>query len=304
MREGDAIAAEADARAAYDLVTEVAWHRHFAAAALADVLVDRGALGEARAVVDAAVDEGGARSDVGGELMLSTRSHVRAAAGDAQGALADQLAARATYGPFTEPDPNFPGWLRLARMRHATGDADAARSESDAALAYARVWGTPGYIGQALTVAGLIRGGEAGLELLREAVAELERSPAGRELAVSLVELGAALRRRGGAWPRASRCGGRSTSPTRAGSTPSPSAPARSSPSAVPACGAPRSPAWTRSPRASGGSPISPPRGHSNPEIAQALFVTVKTVEMHLGNAYRKLDIHSRRELAALMPDA
>ncbi len=82
-------------------------------------------------------------------------------------------------------------------MRHATGDAEAARSESDAALAYARVWGTPGYIGQALTVAGLIRGGEAGLELLREAVAELERSPARRELAVSLVELGAALRRRG-----------------------------------------------------------------------------------------------------------
>ena len=45
-------------------------------------------------------------------------------------------------------------------------------------------------------------------------------------------------------------------------------------------------------------------RGLSNPEIAQALFVTVKTVEMHLGNTYRKLDIHSRRELAALMPDA
>ena len=154
LREGDANAAEADARAAYDLVTDVAWHRYFAAAALADVLVDRGALDEARAVVEAAMDEGGATPDVGGELMLSTRSHVRAAAGDAQGALADQLAARASYGPFTEPDPNFPGWLRLARMRHATGELEAARSESDAALAYARVWGTPGYIGQALTVAG------------------------------------------------------------------------------------------------------------------------------------------------------
>src|SRR5206468_928476 len=38
--------------------------------------------------------------------------------------------------------------------------------------------------------------------------------------------------------------------------------------------------------------------GASNPEIAQALFVTVKTVEMHLSNAYRKLGIHGRRELA------
>ncbi|MFZ0041301.1 MAG: helix-turn-helix transcriptional regulator, partial [Solirubrobacteraceae bacterium] len=38
-------------------------------------------------------------------------------------------------------------------------------------------------------------------------------------------------------------------------------------------------------------------RGETNREIAQALFVTLKTVELHLGNAYRKLGIHSRREL-------
>ena len=30
--------------------------------------------------------------------------------------------------------------------------------------------------------------------------------------------------------------------------------------------------------------------------------MTVKTVEMHLGHAYRKLDIGSRRQLAALLP--
>ena len=40
--------------------------------------------------------------------------------------------------------------------------------------------------------------------------------------------------------------------------------------------------------------------GASNAEIAQTLFVTVKTVEMHLGNAYRKLGINSRRQLAPL----
>jgi DNA-binding CsgD family transcriptional regulator len=38
--------------------------------------------------------------------------------------------------------------------------------------------------------------------------------------------------------------------------------------------------------------------GHSNPEIAQALFVTRKTVETHLGHVYRKLDISSRGELS------
>ena len=37
--------------------------------------------------------------------------------------------------------------------------------------------------------------------------------------------------------------------------------------------------------------------GLSNRQIAEALFVTRKAVEWHLGNAYRKLDVRSRREL-------
>ena len=39
-------------------------------------------------------------------------------------------------------------------------------------------------------------------------------------------------------------------------------------------------------------------RGMSNRDIAQALFVTVKTVELHLSSVYRKLAIDSRRQLA------
>ena len=43
--------------------------------------------------------------------------------------------------------------------------------------------------------------------------------------------------------------------------------------------------------------------GKSNPEIAQALFVTRKTVETHLGHVYRKLGIGGRGQLAqALAP--
>ena len=43
--------------------------------------------------------------------------------------------------------------------------------------------------------------------------------------------------------------------------------------------------------------------GQTNRDIAQALYVTPKTVEVHLTNAYRKLNIASRRELpAALTP--
>ena len=38
--------------------------------------------------------------------------------------------------------------------------------------------------------------------------------------------------------------------------------------------------------------------GDSNREIAQALFLTKKTVETHLSHAYRKLGITGRAELA------
>ena len=41
--------------------------------------------------------------------------------------------------------------------------------------------------------------------------------------------------------------------------------------------------------------------GASNKEIAQSLFVTLRTVELHLSNAYGKLQIRSRRELAAAL---
>jgi DNA-binding NarL/FixJ family response regulator len=41
--------------------------------------------------------------------------------------------------------------------------------------------------------------------------------------------------------------------------------------------------------------------GQTNREIAQTLFVTPKTVEVHLSNAYRKLGIRSRRELPAAL---
>ena len=38
--------------------------------------------------------------------------------------------------------------------------------------------------------------------------------------------------------------------------------------------------------------------GATNREIAQELFVSLRTVEMHLTNTYRKLDISSRAQLA------
>ena len=44
--------------------------------------------------------------------------------------------------------------------------------------------------------------------------------------------------------------------------------------------------------------------GETNRDIAQALFVTPKTVEVHLSNAYRKLGVRSRRDLAGVLTTA
>ena len=297
LRQGSAAAAEADARAAHDaLRTGGAWSQAWSSACLADVLIERGALGEAQAVLDAATEPEG---DL--EVLLSTRSKLRMAQGRPHEALADQLACR-EEGQV--PDPDFDGWLRIARLRHATGDAKAAAREAAGALEWARVWGTPGYVGQALTVHGLVTGGDAGLAALRDGVEHLRRSPARHQLAGALVELGAALRRQG------ERAAGRE--PLRealelawAGGLVAIGERAREE-LRVTGAKVPRR-------EASGLGSLTPSErrivdlagsGASNREIAQTLFVTVKTVEMHLGNAYRKLGIASRRQLAPLLEGA
>jgi DNA-binding NarL/FixJ family response regulator len=44
--------------------------------------------------------------------------------------------------------------------------------------------------------------------------------------------------------------------------------------------------------------------GLTNPQIADELFVTGKTVQTHLAHAFRKLDISSRRELPNVLGEA
>jgi DNA-binding CsgD family transcriptional regulator len=44
--------------------------------------------------------------------------------------------------------------------------------------------------------------------------------------------------------------------------------------------------------------------GTSNAEIAQALFVTIKTIEMPVTHTYRKLDIGSRGELSTILAES
>jgi DNA-binding CsgD family transcriptional regulator len=167
----------------------------------------------------------------------------------------------------------------------------------------AHAWGTPRAIGMALRALGLVEGGDRGLELLDEAVRVLESSPARLEHARALADFGAALRR-----------ANRRTAARH---------PLRQALDLADACGArPLAERARHELRAAGARPRRPrisgvqaltaserriatmaAEGLSNPEIAQALFITKKTVEAHLGNAYRKLDVRSRSRLTAALSD-
>src|SRR5262249_43817835 len=108
LREGRGHDAEADARAAVDCLSEPTWPRVGATAFLAEVLVERGALDEARALLEQG--PGIADTDGGAHFFIYVHSIVREASADVEGALDAQLAWRRTI----EPDPDFDGWLRIA----------------------------------------------------------------------------------------------------------------------------------------------------------------------------------------------
>ena len=136
---------------------------------------------------------------------------------------------------------------------------------------------------------------------MREALAVLESSQARLEHARALVELGAALRRAGHrrdareplkeGLDMAHRCGAVTLAErARVELEATGARPRRVELSGVESL--------TPSERRIGAMAAE---GMSNPQIAQALFLTRRTVEMHLSNAYRKLDISSREELPAAL---
>jgi DNA-binding NarL/FixJ family response regulator len=191
------------------------------------------------------------------------------------------------------------GALALDRV----GRREEALALAHEELDIARQIGAPGTLGQSLRVLGTIER-EHGLEHLEEAAAVLDGSPARLELAKALTALGARLRR--------------DRKPTEARE------PLRQALELAEACGAsPLADEARAEIYATGARPrttalqgvaalttsehrvaVLAAGGKSNREIAQALYVTPKTVEVHLSSTYRKLQISSRRDLEAALDPA
>lgn len=197
-----------------------------------------------------------------------------------------------------------PAWRSLAAIEHhALGEPTQAIALAREEVELARAWGAPRTLGRALRILGLIEGGDAGITLIREAVSVLAESPAQLEHAYALANLGAALRRANQRAEARDHLRQALQLAQRAGAT----LLAERAHEELIATGA-----RPRRVELSGAAALTPSErrtaamaaeGMSNREIAQALFVTPKTIEMHLSNAYRKLDIQSRSQLARAMAD-
>ena len=299
---GELAEAEADCREAF-AATETwgtSWLLSaFLAPFLADALMEQGKLDDAAAAL-ARVDSLPDRPIV--FLLSNSRARLRLLRGDLAGGVAALLAAGRRFESIGGRNPAYLAWRSQAALALLQlGEQEEARRLAAEELELARSWGAPRALGAALRASGLVEGGTKGLALLEEAVAVLAPSPARLEHAKARTELGAALRRanrRAEAREQlrkglelASICG---------------AAPlvARAETELLATGARPRRISL------SGVGSLTPSErrvaqlaaeGPTNREIAQTLFVTSRTVEVHLTSVYGKLGISSRSQLAGAL---
>jgi DNA-binding CsgD family transcriptional regulator len=292
--------AEADARAALGVSAEGGMQTlepHWLAE-LVESQAERGEHPEAAAELERRGLAAELPAGLGGAFLLCARGRLRVESGIVRRGLDDLEASGRTLEQFEIFNPAFIPWrARAALALHALGERERALAEAREDLARAERAGVASAQAAALRACGLIEGGDAGIERLRAAVAMLDPLPEALERGRALIDLGAALRRAG------HRTEARD--PLHAGLELAEAAGAlaladRARTELAAAGGRPREPlrtgldALTASERRVAEMAA---QGLSNAEIAQALFVTLRTVESHLTHAYGKLGISRRFEL-------
>jgi DNA-binding CsgD family transcriptional regulator/predicted negative regulator of RcsB-dependent stress response len=301
-QRGALVELEADAQAA--LGHEVAPHAvSVAAAHLAEALVARGELEAAAAQLRLAGLDGGTPAPLLGVLAPVARAHLRLAQQRSDEAL-DLLFE---CGRFEEAwgivTPSLKHWRAEAAVLLAQrGEHERAHELAEEAVRRADSFGSPVARGIALRAAALVER-PADHDGLRASVTELRGSGARFELARSLVELGAGLRRSGrrSEGREALREGLELAVECGAGVL------ARRAHEELVAAGAKprRDPIASRSALTASELRVArmAAEGLTNREIAQALFLTEKTIEVHLTRVYRKLSIQSRSQLPRALPE-
>jgi DNA-binding CsgD family transcriptional regulator len=302
FRRGSVAAAEAEARTAVDLVAQhdVGIIRPQAHTFLAEALLERGLLAEAAATLQACRLEAMAPTRPGSRL-LHNMGCVRLAQGDREGAIRDLRASQEVLESFGLGNPNVLPYRSRLALALGSRSPDEARSLIEIELKLARNVGQERAIGVALRAQGLLAPRDEGIELLRSAVASLERCPSRLEQARAFIDLGGALRRAN--HPRDAR------DPLRDGLDLAHRSGAivlanLARQELVAAGGRPRRPVM------SGTDSLTPAElrvarmaceGTTNREIAQALFLSTNTVATHLSHVFQKLHLTGRSELSATL---
>jgi DNA-binding CsgD family transcriptional regulator len=268
----------------------------------AHVQIERGDLAAAREAL--ALGDGVAPASLDHVIVGSVRARLALAGRAPAAALADaELAGHQLAEEFGIDHPGFLPWRAVAAAAAlALGEQDRAELLAHDGLARARETGVPRAIGLALRTAASTADGEPSLAQRQEAVAVLAGSPSALERAHATVELGAALRRAGQRTAAQEQLRIGLQLADGFGAVPL----ADTARDELRATGArPRRAAWT------GADALTPTerrvaqlaaQGLTNSQIAQALFVTPKTIQTHLAHTYRKLDIDSRHRLAEAVP--
>jgi DNA-binding CsgD family transcriptional regulator len=297
-RRGAVPDAEADTRFAYELVREAGTLEGlpWPLAYLVDSLIERGDCDAAEhALADSGLVEP-LQDDFGATLLIERRGRLRCAEGHIEAGLADLRDAGARAAAHRCTNPNIATWrLEAALALLQLGERREARQLADEQLELARKTEIPAAVGIALRVRGIVTAELADLE---EAVTMLERTEARLELARALLDLGAALRRKGEravarehlrrSLDLAHRCGAHALVQ-------------RAHEELRAAGGRPRRPALTGIDALTASErrvARLAAEGLANREIAQRLFVTQRTVETHLMHVFQKLGIRTRAALA------
>jgi DNA-binding CsgD family transcriptional regulator/tellurite resistance protein len=298
---GDLATAEADFRQAVDLarLAGIVPGEVMFTPFLSRVLIERDELDAAEATLLAP-------GSIAGSVFfgLLVRGQLRFVQGKFEQAVED-FATISTQADGMGVGPNvaLPMCRMAARALIAIGEDAQAREMAEGMMVHAKRWGTDFAIAHVLCAIAATREGAAGIELLETAVTMLDESPKPLPRAQTHFDLGQALRREGRrmdarvplreAFEVARRCGAVRLAKLAHGELQATGETVRRyTPIGVESL--------TPSERRVAELAAS---GLSNREIAQSLFVTIKTVEAHLSAAYDKLDIKSRRQLAAALGD-
>ncbi|MFA9430027.1 AAA family ATPase [Egicoccus sp. AB-alg2] len=297
--QGDLDPARAEAERALS-GREDGWNLHasWTAAVLAHVHLDRGRLAEAIAVVEKSATF--PTDALGAALVTEVRGRLAQADGDDESALALLLETGARLDAIGLRSPVVSAWqTRAAVVAAGLGRRDVATRLAAVARQRARRTGSGRCIGRALHTAGVVaEPGPAAIADLEAAVAVLAGTHARLDEAAARCDLGVALHRCGDRTGARRRLVEAIDLAERAGAVPLRERARRELRGAGGRYRPPRPleglPALTPSERRIVGLAAS---GRTNAAIARELFVTPKTVEWHLGNAYRKLGVSSRRDL-------